>query len=91
MDATIRISAIAPADRKTWEVLARNYKASQGRHANPAEYEQAWQRLLARDHVCGLVARLEGELVGFSHYLFHASTWTPEVCYLQDLGSYAEA
>lgn len=50
-----------------------------------AEYEKAWQRLLAHDGVFGLGATRDGLLVGITHYLFHTSTWTQNVCYLQDL------
>ena len=33
-----------------------------------------------------LVAAHEGRLVGFTHYLFHRSTWAvQELCYLEDL------
>jgi len=34
----------------------------------------------------GLVAELDGQLVGLTHYLFHRHGWTIEnTCYLQDL------
>jgi len=37
------------------------------------------------DGVYALVARVEGQLVGIAHYLFHTSAWSADVCYLQDL------
>ena len=79
------ISPLAPADRPAWEALARGYKAFYETEVSDAGYEQAWRRLLARDGVHGLGAKLDGRLVGIAHYLFHASTWTRSVCYLQDL------
>jgi GNAT superfamily N-acetyltransferase len=82
---TIQIAPLAAADRAAWEPLARGYKAFYNTDTSQAEYDRAWTRLLKQDDVFGLGARQGGELVGFTHYLFHTSTWAPEVCYLQDL------
>lgn len=79
------IAPLLPADRARWEVLARGYKSFYKTVIADADYETAWQRLLAHDQVYGLGARVEGELVGIAHYLFHTSVWAPTVCYLQDL------
>ena len=81
----MQIAPIAAEDRGQWEPLARGYKAFYQTPTTDAEYEAAWQRLIARDGVYGLGAKLDGQLVGIAHYLFHASTWSPSVCYLQDL------
>jgi GNAT superfamily N-acetyltransferase len=79
------IAPFAPADRKAWEALARGYKAFYETEVPDAGYEEAWRRLLARDGVYGLGAKIQGRLVGIAHYLFHTSTWARNVCYLQDL------
>ena len=50
-----------------------------------SEYEHLWQRLHSNSGLHSYGARRNGELVGFTHYLFHASCWSPNVCYLQDL------
>ena len=50
-----------------------------------AEFDVAWHRLLGHDSVFGLGARIDGELVGIAHYLFHTGVWAPSHCYLQDL------
>jgi GNAT superfamily N-acetyltransferase len=79
------IAPLAPPDRPGWEALARGYKAFYETDVSDAGYAEAWRRLLARDGVYGLGAKTGGGLVGIAHYLFHASTWARNVCYLQDL------
>ena len=79
------IAPLAPADHAGWLPLARGYKDFYQTPTSDAEYARAWQRLLAQDRIVGLGARLDGQLVGFTHYLFHTSAWVDEVCYLQDL------
>ena len=79
------ISPLLPQDRASWEVLARGYKAFYKTETSPAEYETAWNRLLQRDDVFGIGAKMEGRLIGIAHYLFHTSAWAAKICYLQDL------
>ena len=76
---------LAATDRAGWEPLARGYKRFYKTETSDAEYERAWQRLVARDRVFGLVAEIDGRVVGIAHYLFHTSTWAERICYLQDL------
>lgn len=82
---TLEIRPLQLADRAAWEPLARGYKAFYKTETSDAEYQRAWERLLASDGVMGLGAALDGRLVGIAHYLFHTSTWHPLSCYLQDL------
>lgn len=82
---TIELKPLQPADRPAWEELARGYKAFYKTETSDAEYERAWSRLITEDGVHGLGAHREGRLVGITHYLYHTSTWTPTICYLQDL------
>jgi len=83
--AAIEIAPLRPGDRAEWEALARGYKAFY-RTETPAErYEETWRLLMANERVHGLGARLHGRLVGIAYYLFHAQTWSPDCCYLQDL------
>ena len=85
---TLLIAPLSAEDRTPWETLARGYKAFYNTETTPAEYETAWRRLMLREDVFGLGAKLDGRLVGIAHYLFHTSVWSPRaggVCYLQDL------
>jgi len=82
---SVEIEPLKPADRPAWEVLARGYKAFYNTPTSDAEYDAAWNRLLARDGVFGLAGWVDGQLVGIAHYLFHTSVWAPSNCYLQDL------
>ncbi len=81
----MQISTFTADDRAAWERLARGYKAFYGTPVTDAEYDMAWQRLVAQDGVLGLGARIDGELVGIAHFLLHTSVWAQRVCYLQDL------
>ncbi|MBX3621124.1 MAG: GNAT family N-acetyltransferase [Rhizobacter sp.] len=81
----LSITPLTAGDRAPWEALARGYKLFYETDTTDAEYDLAFRRLVARDEVLGLGARLDGALVGITHYLFHASVWSGPVCYLQDL------
>jgi GNAT superfamily N-acetyltransferase len=81
----IEIGPLRPADRDTWEVLARGYKAFYRDPMPDEAYEVTWQRLAAGTELHGLGARLDGRLVGIAHYFFHPAFWSGEACYLQDL------
>ena len=85
MDIVLEISPLRPGDRAGWEVLARGYKTFYRTTVPEAEYELTWQWLLRGETPHGIAARLDGELVGIAHYLFHANVWSADACYLQDL------
>ncbi len=87
----IRIAPLTSGDRAAWEILARGYKTFYATPTTDAEYETAWQRLLAQDGVHGLAAFADERLVGIAHYFFHTSVWARTSCYLQDLFTTPEA
>jgi GNAT superfamily N-acetyltransferase len=87
----MHIAALRSDDRAGWEVLARGYKEFYKTPTSDEDYDIAWKRLLRQDPVYGLGAKVDGTLVGIAHFLFHASTWAPKVCYLQDLFTAHEA
>lgn len=79
---TLTVDTLRAQDRPRWDILARGYKSFYETTLTDAEYDRAWARLLAGDGVFGLGASLDGHLVGITHYLYHASTWSGDVCYL---------
>lgn len=81
----LQISTLAESDRIAWEALARGYRDFYQTPTSDSEFDAAWKRLLAVPSIHGLGAKLDGQLVGIVHFIFHASTWAPSVCYLQDL------
>jgi len=85
MPTALTIDTLKPADRAEWGALAHGYKRFYKTEIPESDYDQAFARLLAGDAVHAWVARHEGRVVGIVHYLFHASTWAPQACYLQDL------
>ncbi len=87
-DGEIRMIEIAPLrdeDWQRWNILARGYKTFYETTLSDADYDRAWERIIANDGIHGLGAHLDGILVGITHYFFHTSTWAKDVCYLQDL------
>lgn len=81
----ISIGPLVGSERAAWEVLARGYNAFYETELPDSDYDRTWHRLLAADRICGLGARLDGRLIGIAHFLFHASVWRDDSCYLQDL------
>lgn len=89
MEVTIR--PLAPEDRANWQRLWAAYLAFYGTSRPQDVFDTHFGRLLGDDphDFKGLVAEVDGRVVGLAHYLFHRHGWSIEdVCYLQDL--YAE-
>jgi hypothetical protein len=81
----ISIGKLMTADRADWEDLFRGYNAFYERTLPPEVYERAWTAFQEDARMHALGARLDGHLVGITHFLTHASTTAADVCYLQDL------
>lgn len=83
--------ALKETDHASWLALWNGYVAAcvaEGIAAPPAECTDLnWSRLMSNEEqVFGLIAEIEGEPVGFVHYIFHRSTFHVEpICFLQDL------
>jgi GNAT superfamily N-acetyltransferase len=81
----ISIGKLMPADRADWEDLFRGYNDFYERTLPLEMYERAWTAFQEDTRMHALGARLDGQLVGITHFLMHASTTSADVCYLQDL------
>jgi GNAT superfamily N-acetyltransferase len=82
------VRPVAEGDFDQWLPLWEAYNAFYERPTPPREItETTWTRFLDPDGpVHALVAEEQARIVGFAHYLFHASTTAVgQVCYLQDL------
>lgn len=87
-DDALIVRPLAESDRSAWDDLWSAYLAFYETTLPPEIYDTYFERLLGDDpqDYNGLVAELDGKLVGLTHYLFHRHGWKIEnVCYLQDL------
>lgn len=83
------IRDVRPTDRAAWEQLWAGYLAFYESTLAPEITETTWRRFFdAKEPMHALVAADEtsGELLGFTHLVFHRGTWTiGDFCYLEDL------
>jgi GNAT superfamily N-acetyltransferase len=85
MTTTVTVDALQASDYAGWQRLGAGYNRFYEREFPQAIYERTWQRLMQGDGIHGFAARVDGQLLGITHYLFQPSIWTADVCYLQDL------
>lgn len=81
----ISVGELQPDDRPAWEELFRAYIDFYDRTLPQEMYDRAWREFQEDNRMHALGARLDGVLVGIAHFLVHANTSAPDVCYLQDL------
>jgi GNAT superfamily N-acetyltransferase len=86
-ESVISIGKLVPSDRPAWEVLFRAYIDFYERSEPDDMYDRAWREFQADARLHAFGARLEGRLVGITHFLAHGNTSAPgaDVCYVQDL------
>jgi GNAT superfamily N-acetyltransferase len=81
----LSIGKLQPGDRVEWENLFRAYIDFYKRALPQEMYDRAWREFQADTRIHALGAKLDGRLVGITHFFIHANTSAPDVCYLQDL------
>ncbi|MFZ5963815.1 GNAT family N-acetyltransferase [Thalassococcus sp. BH17M4-6] len=82
------VRPLRAADKDAWRRHWTAYLAFYGTRVNDQVYDTTFARLLGDDvrDFNALVAVVDGQVVGLTHYLFHRHAWkVEEVCYLQDL------
>jgi GNAT superfamily N-acetyltransferase len=83
---TVTIRPITVADKNRWLDLYKQYIIFYKSTLPDEQYELTWQRLNSDFNINGLIAELDGQVVGFAHYIFRPSTWAEnDFCYLEDL------
>jgi GNAT superfamily N-acetyltransferase len=81
----LTVAKLDPGDRADWQELFGGYNAFYERAMTEADVERAWVEFQHDERMHALGAKLDGRLVGITHFLMHASTTMADFCYLQDL------
>jgi GNAT superfamily N-acetyltransferase len=83
---TISVRPIAASDKERWLDLFKQYIVFYNSNLSDEQFELDWVRINSDFNINGLVAEINGEVVGFAHYIFRPSTWDKnDFCYLEDL------
>jgi GNAT superfamily N-acetyltransferase len=83
------IRDVRPTDRNGWEQLWAGYLAFYESTLAPEITETTWRRFFDKNepmHALVAADDTSGELLGFTHLVFHRGTWAVgDFCYLEDL------
>ena len=83
---SIIIRPITLSDKARWLELFKEYVIFYKSKVSDEQFELTWQRIHSDFNIYGLIAELDGQIVGIAHYMFRPSTWDVEdFCYLEDL------
>jgi GNAT superfamily N-acetyltransferase len=83
---SITIRAISAGDKERWLDLFKQYILFYKSSLTDQQFELNWQRINSDFNINGLIAEIDGQVVGFAHYIFRPSTWDKnDFCYLEDL------
>lgn len=82
------IRSLRPEDHERWQQLWGQYLDFYRQPLPTSTTQWVWQKLLEDKELHGFAAldAQTGKMIGFVHYHFHLSTWSPAgYCYLEDL------
>ena len=84
---TVMVRDLTLADEVRWRQLYREYLEFYEAQKSETSIDLVWQRLTSEPpQIQGLVAELNGEVVGFCHFHYQVSTWSDTTqCYLEDM------
>ena len=88
MTTTVTIRPLQATDEPVWRRLWTGYLTFYKSTVPEEVYQTTFARLIGEDvqDFHGLVADVDGDVVGLVHFVFHRHCWRIEnVCYLQDL------
>jgi GNAT superfamily N-acetyltransferase len=82
-----RTRTLQAEDRQRWDELWAQYLKYYEQTLPQSTTDLTWRRLLEHRELFGFAALdNEDRVIGFVHYHFHLSTWSPAgYCYLEDL------
>jgi len=83
---SILIRSINQGDKSRWLQLFKEYIEFYESKLSDTQYELTWQRINSEFNMHGLLAEIDGQIIGLAHYVFRPDTWEIEdFCYLEDL------
>jgi GNAT superfamily N-acetyltransferase len=87
MNSASRVRPLQSDDRARWDELWAGYLAFYQQSLPQSTTDLTWRRLMEGRELWGFAGLDDGgRMVGFVHYHFHLSTWSPVgYCYLEDL------
>ena len=87
MISASRVRPLQSGDRARWDELWAGYLKFYQQTLPPSTTDLTWRRLMEGRELWGFAGLDDsGRMVGFVHYHFHLSTWSPVgYCYLEDL------
>lgn len=87
-DHSLNVRLLTASDREQWQVLWQGYLTFYDTQLSDNVTNLTWQRMLGeKEQIWGFGAFDEqGNMLGFTHFLYHRSTWSAtHYCYLEDL------